>query len=111
MITLLSLSILELKADGTLSNEPYDYTFNGFYPPFYDDEKNFVRDDGMENYIDTYMDIDVKDYINLSNVNPFRKYIDLRADNTKGKVYYLGDISCDINGIEYVSWTNWGERN
>lgn len=263
MITLLPLSISELKADGALSNEPYDYAFNGFYPPFYDDEKNFVRDDWMENYIDTYMDIDVKDYINPSNVNAFRKlirlcatlsgqmvnydslssrigvsavtvkswlsileasyiihflepeynnlgkaivktpklyfvdtglmsyllrleskeellldshkgalvetmavsellkkrfnkgkksnlnffrdkngfevdiiadwkhtysievkssnlsekkmsnsirkYIDLRNDNTKGKVYYLGDTTCDINGIEYVSWTDWGE--
>lgn len=263
MITLLPLSISELKADGSLSNEPYDYAFNGFYPPFYDDEKNFVRDDWMENYIDTYMDIDVKDYINPSNVNAFRKlirlcatlsgqmvnydslssrigvsavtvkswlsileasyiihflepdynnlgkaivktpklyfvdtglmsyllrleskeellldshkgalvetmavsellkkrfnkgkksnlnffrdkngfevdiiadwkhtysievkssnlsekkmsnsirkYIDLRNDNTKGKVYYLGDTTCDINGIEYVSWTDWGE--
>lgn len=23
------------------------------------------------------------------------------------KEYHLGDISCEINGIEYVSWREW----
>ena len=25
----------------------------------------------------------------------------------KGAVFYLGDITCTINGIKYVSWHDW----
>ena len=28
-----------------------------------------------------------------------RKYIDLRGDESKGQVYYLGDLTCDAGGI------------
>ncbi len=38
-----------------------------------------------------------------------RKYIDLRSDpQCEGTVLYLGDISCKINNINYVSWKDWG---
>ena len=37
-----------------------------------------------------------------------RKYIDLRADGSEGKVYYLGDLTCELNGVQYVSWKDWG---
>ena len=69
LIKLLPLSINELKREGILSDDPYDYVFNGFYPPLYDSEKQFIRDDWFENYIDTYMDLDVKDQINPTNAS------------------------------------------
>ena len=37
-----------------------------------------------------------------------RKYIELRNDSSKGQVYYLGDLTCDVNGIQYTSWKDWG---
>ena len=38
-----------------------------------------------------------------------RKYIDLRSDpQCEGTVLYLGDLSCKINDINYVSWKDWG---
>lgn len=39
-----------------------------------------------------------------------RKYIELRKSDIKGYVYYLGDITCEINGITYVSWKDWGKQ-
>ena len=39
-----------------------------------------------------------------------RKYIELRDADIKGYVYYLGDITCDINNIKYVSWKEWGDK-
>ena len=37
-----------------------------------------------------------------------RKYLSLRNDeNAKGAIFYLGDITCDINNISYVSWKDW----
>ena len=37
-----------------------------------------------------------------------RKYVSLRDDaNCHGAVFYLGDVTCSINGIQYVSWRDW----
>ena len=41
-----------------------------------------------------------------------RDYLALRGDDgTRGAVFYLGDLTCTINGIDYVSWKDWGEYN
>ena len=38
-----------------------------------------------------------------------QKYLTLRNDsNAKGAVFYLGDLTCKINQIDYVSWKDWG---
>ena len=37
-----------------------------------------------------------------------RKYVELRSDDSKGKVYYLGDLTCMVNDVQYVSWKDWG---
>jgi len=37
-----------------------------------------------------------------------RTYVGLRTDSVQGSVFYLGDVSCEINGIRYVSWSEWG---
>mgnify|MGYP006908886311 FL=1 len=37
-----------------------------------------------------------------------RTYVGLRTDNVQGSVFYLGDVTCEINGIRYVSWNEWG---
>ncbi len=105
MIKLLPLSIRELKKEGILSDDAYDYVFNGFYPPLYDSSKNFIRDDWFENYIDTYMDLDVKDQINPSNVNAFRKLIQLCAARSGQTVNYVG-LSTSI-GVSAVTIKTW----
>ncbi|MBR1672919.1 MAG: DUF4143 domain-containing protein, partial [Fretibacterium sp.] len=39
-----------------------------------------------------------------------RKYLALRKEaNAVGAVFYLGDVSMSLNGIEYVSWRDWGD--
>jgi len=39
-----------------------------------------------------------------------RDYLALRGnDGSKGAVFYLGDLSLTINGIDYVSWKDWGD--
>ena len=38
-----------------------------------------------------------------------RRYLELKNDNdTKGAVFYLGDLSMNVNGIDYVGWRDWG---
>ena len=79
LLKLMPFSIQELQSAGVLSDDPYDPIFKGFYPTLYDKEKHFIPDDWFENYIDTYIDLDVKDQITPSNVSSFRKFIQICA--------------------------------
>ena len=105
IIKLLPFSIQELKDEALLSDKPYDYVFNGFYPPLYDGDKNFLRDDWFENYIDTYIDLDVKDNINPSNISTFRKFIQICALYS-GQMVNYDEISRDI-GVSAVTVKKW----
>lgn len=104
-IRLLPFSIQELKKAGLLSEEPYDYVWGGFYPPLYDEHKHFLRDDWFENYIDTYMDLDVKDQINPSNISAFRKLLQICATRS-GQLVNYDDISRNI-GVSAVTIKSW----
>lgn len=88
IITLLPFSIEELAQDNNLINDPYSYVFQGFYPPLYDKSKHFLRDDWFENYIATYIDLDIKDQIKPSNVNAFHKLLQLCATMSGQMVNY-----------------------
>ena len=105
LVKLLPLSIEELKLAGLLSEDPYDYVFNGFYPPLYDESKHYLRDDWFENYISTYLDLDVKDQINPSNINAFRKLIQLCATRS-GQLVNYDDLSKEI-GVSAVTIKSW----
>lgn len=45
LVNLCPLSISELKHDNVLSKNIYDQLISGFYPPFYDIEKNYTKED------------------------------------------------------------------
>lgn len=105
IIKLLPFSIEELKEENLLTEDAYDYVFNGFYPPLYDQAKSFMRDDWFENYIDTYIDLDVKDQINPSNLNAFRKLMQICAIRS-GQLINYDDISRSIgvSGVTIKAW-------
>lgn len=105
LVRLLPLSIRELQAEGLLAGDAYEYVFNGFYPPLYDSERNYLRDDWFANYIETYMDLDVKDQINPSNLNSFRKLIQLCAAMS-GQMVNYDRLSRDI-GVSSVTVKSW----
>lgn len=105
LIKLLPFSIQELKDEGMLSEDPYDTIFKGFYPPLHDKEKHYYSDDWFENYLDTYLDLDVKDQINSANLNSFRKFIQICAHYSGQIINYEG-ISRDI-GVSATTIKNW----
>jgi len=105
LLKLLPFSIEELKEARLLPDEPYDIFFKGFYPPLHDKEKHFYLDDWFENYIDTYLDLDVKDQINADNVSAFRKFIQVCALYS-GQIINYDGISRDI-GVSAVTIKNW----
>ena len=105
LIKLLPFSMQELKNVGLLPEEPYDIFFKGFYPPLHDPDKHFKPDDWFENYIDTYLDLDVKEQINADNVNAFRKFIQVCALYS-GQMVNYDSISRDI-GVSAVTIKKW----
>lgn len=105
IITLLPFSIEELAQDNNLVNDPYSYVFQGFYPPLYDKNKHFLRDDWFENYIATYIDLDIKDQINPSNVNAFHKLLQLCA-TMSGQMVNYETLSKSI-GVSSVTVKAW----
>ena len=104
-IKLLPFSIQELKEAGLLNNDPYELMFKGFYPPLHDSEKHFIQDDWFENYIDAYLDLDVKDQINPSNVSAFRKFIQICA-HYSGQMINYESIARAI-GVSAVTIKSW----
>ena len=105
ILKLLPFSMQELADEDMLPDDPYDLFFKGLYPPLHDPEKHFLVDDWFENYIDTYLDLDVKDQINPSNLRAFRKFIQICALYSGQLVNYDG-ISRDI-GVSAVTVKSW----
>ncbi|MDO4987987.1 MAG: AAA family ATPase [Synergistes sp.] len=105
LIKLLPFSIQELKEAQLLPNDPYDVMLKGFYPPLHDTKKHFYPDDWFENYIETYLDLDVKDQINPLNVNAFRKFILTCALYSGQMVNY--DAISRLVGVSAVTVKKW----
>lgn len=105
LIKLLPFSLQELKENNLLPNDPYDLAFRGFYPPLYDRTKKFLRDDWFENYLDTYLDLDVKDKINPGNVKSFRNFLKICALYS-GQNVNLDGISrmVGVSGVTIKTW-------
>lgn len=105
LVKLLPFSIQELKKAGSLPEEPYDIFFKGFYPPLHDTAKHFYLDDWFENYIDTYLDLDVSEQINTENVNAFRKLLQMCALYS-GQMINYDRLASDI-GVSAVTIKKW----
>lgn len=104
-LKLLPFSVKELKAAGVLSDNPYDIIFNGQYPPLYDKEKHFIPDDWYESYIDTYLDLDVRDQINPGNLSTFKKFIQICALRS-GQLLSMDSIARDV-GVSAPTIKSW----
>ena len=102
---MLPFSISELKNSKSLPDNPYELIFSGQYPPLYDKDRNFIREDWYESYIDTYLDLDVRDQINTGNVSLFRKFVQICAIHS-GQMLSMDGIARDV-GISAPTVKNW----
>lgn len=104
-LRLMPFSISELKNSKNLPDNPYELIFSGQYPPLYDEDRNFIREDWYESYIDTYLDLDVRDQINNGNVSLFRKFVQICAIHS-GQMLSMDGIARDV-GISAPTVKNW----
>ena len=104
-LKLLPFSAKELVDAGVCPQNPYDVIFGGQYPPLYDPEKHFNPDDWYENYIDTYLDLDVKDQINPDNLSTFKKFIQICAVYS-GQLLSMDSIAREV-GVSAPTIKTW----
>ena len=104
-LKLLPFSVSELKAADCLPETAYDIIYKGQYPPLYDTDRHFIPEDWYESYIDTYIDLDVRDQILPGNLATFRHFIQICAVNS-GEIFSMEKIGREI-GISGPTVRNW----
>jgi uncharacterized protein len=80
-----------------------DFIINGFYPPVYD-QKIDIRE-WMPNYIRTYIERDVRQIKNVSNLFIFEKFMRLLAGRSAQELNYTS-LSVEV-GIDVKTIQSW----
>ncbi len=98
---LLPFSLHEVKAINTYSTD--DLLVRGFYPGIWGDGR--APQDVYESYYETYLDRDVRQIINVQNVNAFRRFVTLLASRV-GSEFNAQDMSRNV-GVSNQTISNW----
>ncbi len=102
-VSLLPFSYLELhcaeKAPATIE----DLLFNGLYPPIYD--RGLSPSIWYNNYVDTYLERDVRQLINVRDLSIFQRFIRMCAART-GQLLNLSALASDC-GVTHNTAKAW----
>lgn len=101
--TLLPLSINELSASGRLPDTIDTYLYSGSYPSIY--AKNVPPQQWYLNYIQTYLERDVRQITNVENLSTFQTFVQLCAGRI-GQVLNLTSLGNDC-GISANTVRHW----
>jgi predicted AAA+ superfamily ATPase len=101
--TLLPLSIQELNQQSLLGDDADTYMYRGSYPPVY--AKQVPADQWYRNYIQTYIERDVRQITNIGNLTTFQTFIQLCAGRI-GQVINLTSLGNDC-GISANTAKQW----
>jgi predicted AAA+ superfamily ATPase len=103
ILNLLPLSMNELSWANMLSKSIDETLFKGFYPELYKKEISIV--DWYGSYINTYLERDVRQIKNVSNLDRFNYFMRLCAGRN-GQILNLSSISDDL-GISVTAVRQW----
>ncbi len=103
IIDLLPLSLNELKNAKRLPSDLDDVLFQGGYPRIY--EKELDPSDWHLNYVRTYLERDVRQLKNVSDLSAFQRFLKLCAGRV-GQVVNFSDLGRDC-GITYHTAKAW----
>jgi predicted AAA+ superfamily ATPase len=99
--TLLPFSYDEVKDTSQLSI--YDLLYKGMYPRMY--QYDITPGDFFPSYIQTYIEKDIRQIKNVSDLSLFQKFLKLCAGRT-GQILNLSSLGNDC-GISYVTAKQW----
>lgn len=103
IVTLLPLSIKELKDNNVLPDDINEAIVNGGYPRLYADK--FAPFELYPSYIHSYVERDVRQMINIENLRTYQKFMQLCAGRV-GQLLNIADIAtnCGVNRSTIESW-------
>ena len=103
ILTLLPFSIHELFSNDILPERAFDLILKGSYPRAY--TSNIPIQDLYASYIQTYVERDVRQLINVGDLQTFQKFVMLCAGRI-GQLLNLTDIavSCGISSPTATKW-------
>lgn len=102
-ITLLPFSYAELQKESRGPKTVEDLLFKGLYPPIYD--HNYEPEIWLNNYIDTYIERDVRQLINVRDLSNFQRFLSMCAART-GQILNLSSLANDC-GITHSTAKAW----
>ena len=103
LLSLLPLSIQELKASKHTSTDYEQLIFQGGYPSLY--KYPFNPTDWYPNYIKTYVERDVRQIKNIADLNRFQTFLKLCSGRI-GQILNLTSLANDC-GISHVTARAW----
>jgi predicted AAA+ superfamily ATPase len=102
LLNLLPFSIRELEKAGIKQNRDL-YIYRGFLPRIYKD--NLESTKAYRNYFQTYVERDLRQMINLKNLNLFQNFLKLLAGRI-GQIVNLHSLSNDL-GVSSTTLREW----
>lgn len=100
---LLPFSLRELRQAGLLPDNPDDALLKGFYPRLYD--KDIEPALFYPSYNQTYLERDIAGLVSASNINAFRKFMELLVGRT-GQLINFSALSIEV-GVDYKTIQSW----
>jgi len=103
ILTLLPLSMSELQQENLLPENINDIIFQGSYPRLYD--KNIAPADWYPNYVHTYIERDVRQIKNITDLSVFQLFMKLCAGRI-GQLLNMSSLANDC-GISVGTAQSW----
>ena len=103
VLKLLPFSLMELKNTKYEIQNSLEFIFNGAYPRLYD--KNIPVEQFYSDYMQTYVERDVRTIKNIGNLNSFRRFLQLCAGRV-GQLLNLNSLATDT-GISVNTAKSW----
>jgi predicted AAA+ superfamily ATPase len=100
---LLPFSLHELRQAELLPENPNDAILKGFYPRLYD--KDIEPALFYPSYNQTYLERDIAGLVSATNINAFRKFMELLAGRT-GQLINFSALSIEV-GVDYKTIQSW----
>jgi|TARA_B110000879_G_C11178459_1_gene517196 predicted AAA+ superfamily ATPase len=103
LFRLLPFDFKEMKSAALLANDSSQAIINGFYPGVYD--KGLSQKVFYANYINTYLEKDVSQLINLKDASKFKQFLGLCAASA-GQLLNVSKLAqkCGVSSPTATSW-------
>ena len=103
IVHLLPFSVSELQAAGQPRKEALNYIFDGFFPRLYD--KDIFPNDFYPAYIQTYIERDARQVINITDLDAFQAFVRLCAGRV-GNLFNQTEVGSFV-GIDKKTAHRW----